>query len=328
MASNVTNVTRTTLSEIEYQEFLENDIPATIFLAFLSVVGTIGNTHTIVVYMLSPIMSNYSVRVFIIWHAFIDAAMQRKLTLSSICFFLCIKWDFFRNALNVAADLTACVFGMPFENFVLRYSYTFSSVGACKFFKFLNHISTGTSTLLLTAIAIERYKMVVKKSPILITNSQRSNAISGVLLALVLVLSIPAVVFYGLNNNKSKISGLSGKECRILSEYQNMRAAGCYYSIVLVIGLGCVVVCIISYGRILYEICSQKEWRKSQRKKSNSFSNSPSNIRSEVAQVTSSIQNEEFQINNLQTGCGNRTKKKCTNSSHNLGNAIQLTINL
>ncbi|CAG2254118.1 cholecystokinin receptor type A-like [Mytilus edulis] len=296
MASNVTNGTRSTLGEIEYQEFLDNDIPATIFLIFLSVVGTIGNTHTIVVYMLSPIMSNYSVRVFIIWIASID--------------------------------LTACLFGMPFENIVMRYSYTFSSVGACKFFKFLNHISTGASTLLLTAIAIERYKMVVKKSPILITNSQRSNAISAVLLVLVLVLSIPAVVFYGLNENKTKILGLSGKECRLLLEYQNIRNAGAYYSIVLVIGLVCVFVCIVSYGRILYEICSQREWRKSQREKSNSSSYSASNIRSEIAQVTSSIQNEELQIKKLQTGCGDKTKKKCIKSSHNLGNAIQLTINL
>ncbi|VDI63433.1 cholecystokinin B receptor [Mytilus galloprovincialis] len=296
MSSNGTNGTRTSLSEIEYEEFLDNCIPATIFLIFLSVVGTIGNIHTILVYMLSPIISNYSVRVLIIWIASID--------------------------------LTACIFGMPFENFVMRYNYTFASAGACKFFKFLSHISTGASTLLLTAIAIERYKIVVKNSPILITNSQRSNAISAFLLVLSVILSIPAVVFYGLNENKTKILGLSGMDCRILLEYQNIHNAGGYYSIVGSIGLVCVVVCIVSYGRILYEICTQKEWRKSLREKSNSSSISPSNIRSGVAQVTSSIQNEELQISELQTGCVDRTKKKSTNSSHNLGNAIQLTISL
>ncbi|XP_052086435.1 5-hydroxytryptamine receptor 2B-like [Mytilus californianus] len=296
MASNSTNGTHTNLREIEYQGFIEKDIPTALFLIFLSVIGTIGNIHTILVYILSPIMAKYSVRVFIIWLAFID--------------------------------LTASVFCMPFEIFDMRYDYTFSSEGACKFFKFLNHVVTGASSLLLTTIAIERYRIFVKNLPILITNSQRSNVISAVLVGVSMILSIPVLIYYGLNKNETNIFGLMGKECRFFSDYQNIRHIGVYYSIVSFIGLVCVVMCIFSYGKILHGICTRKEWRKSIRKKSVSSLNSTSDIRSGTTQLTSTIHNEAVKLNELQTGTCDRANRKSTRSSHNLGNSIRLTISL
>ncbi|XP_071141906.1 neuropeptide Y receptor type 5-like [Mytilus edulis] len=79
--------------------------------------------------MCNSIICKYSVRVFIIWLASID--------------------------------LTACLFCMPFEIFVIRYNYTFSSVVACKVFRFLSHMVTVASGCLLTSIAIERYKIIM-----------------------------------------------------------------------------------------------------------------------------------------------------------------------
>ncbi|XP_076084226.1 cholecystokinin receptor type A-like [Mytilus galloprovincialis] len=296
MAYNFTNGTHTSLREIEYQQFMDKDIPATLFLIFLSVIGTIGNIHTILVYMLSPIMAKYSVRVFIIWLAF--------------------------------NDLTACVVCMPFEIFDIRYDYTFSSDGACKFFKFLNHVVTGASCILLTLIAIERYRIFIKKLPVLITNIQKSNVISSVVVGFSMILSIPVLIYYGLNKKETNYVGLIGKECRFLLEYEKMKYLGSYYSIVLFIGLVCVAMCIFSYGRILHVICTRKEWRKSIRKKSVSSVISTSDIRSETTRVTSTIHNEAVELNKLQTGTCDRTNKKLTRSSHNLGNAIRLTISL
>ncbi|XP_052086624.1 olfactory receptor 4K17-like [Mytilus californianus] len=298
MAANFTNGTLTYLREIEYQRVLEKDIPATLFLIFLSVIGTIGNIHTILVYIyiLSTIMAKYSVRVFIIWLAFID--------------------------------LTACVFCMPFEIFDIRYDYTFSSVGACKFFKFLIHVVTGASSILLTTIAIERYRIFVKNEPILITNSQRSNVISSVLVGLCMILSIPVLIYYGVNEIETNIFGLMGEECKLHPMYKNIEYLGIYYSITLFIGLVCVVMCIVSYGRILQDICTRKKWRKSIRKRSVSSLNSTSDIRSGTTQITSTIQNEAVKLNKLQAGTCDRANKKSTRSSHNLGNAIRLTISL
>ncbi|XP_052086623.1 high-affinity lysophosphatidic acid receptor-like [Mytilus californianus] len=287
MASNFTNGTSLRLSEIEYQEFLDRGIPATIFLLFLSVVGTIGNIHTILVYLLSPIMAKYSVRVFIIWLAFID--------------------------------LTACLFCMPFEIFDIRYNYTFSSVGACKFFRFLNHIVTVASGCLLTSIAIERYRSIIKNLPVLFANSQRSTVISASLVGLSMILSIPAIILYGLNEKETSMFGRTTKDCRILSEYHSILNVGVYYSILVIIGSVGTVMCIVSYGRILCKICTRKDWRESLGKKTDSSSN----LSSETTKVISTIQNGEEKIMKVHI-----EKKKATRSSHNLGNAIQLTTSL
>lgn len=241
-------------------------------------------------------MVKYSVRVFIIWLASID--------------------------------LTACLLCIPFEIFDIRYDYTFASVGACKFFKFLNHIVTAYSTILLTTIAFERHKTIVKKLPISIANSKRSNVISAVLVGLSMVWSIPVLVFYGLNENETDFFGLSGKDCRLLSKYQYIGNAGVYYIITLVIGLVCVGMCIVSYGRILCQICTQKKWRKSLRKKPVPFFNSASDIRLGTTKVISTIENGEVKKNQVQTEIFDRPSKKSPRSSHNLGNATRLTISL
>ncbi|CAC5417954.1 CCKAR [Mytilus coruscus] len=296
MASNFTNGTFISLSEIEYKEFLDRGIPATIFLLFLSVGGTIGNLHTVLVYTLSPVMARYSVRVFIIWLSLVD--------------------------------LTSCLLCMPFEIFYIRYDYTFSSVGACKFFRFLNHIVAGASSCLLNAIAIERYKIIVKNLPVLFANSQRSNVISASLLGLSTILSIPALIFYGLNENETDIVGLTGKHCKILSEYHSIRYVGVYYSILVFIGSANVVLCIVSYGKILCKICTRKDWRESLGKKPDSSSNIPSEIRSGTTQVISTIPNGEEKINKEHIEISYSEKKKATRSKHNLGNAIRLTISL
>lgn len=260
MTSNFTNGTSLRLSEIEYQEFLDRGKPATIFLLFLSVVGTIGNVHIILVYLLSPIMSKYSVRLFIIWLAFID--------------------------------LTGSLFCMPFEIFDIRYNYTFSSVFACKFFRFLNHNVTLSSGCLMAAIAIERYKIIIKNLPVIFADSQRPNFISACLLGLSMILSIPAAIFYGLNEEETDIFGLTAKDCKILSEYHGIRYIGVYYSILVIIGSAGTVMCIGSYGRIMCKICTRKNWRASFRKNTDSRSNLPSY----TTKVKSTIQNVEEKI--------------------------------
>lgn len=250
MAFNFTNGTSIKLSEIEYQRFLDRGIPATIFLLFLSVVGTFGNIHTILVYMFSPIRAKYSVRLFIIWLASID--------------------------------LTACLICMPFEIFDIRYNYTFSTVGSCKFFRFLDHIVTIASGCLLTSIAFERYKIIVKNLPVVFAYSQRSNVISASLVGLSAIFSIPAVIFCGLNEKETYNFGLTGMDCTVFSEYQSILKIGVYYGTFVVIYSAGFVMCIFSYGRILCKICTQKDLRHSLGRKPDL----PSNIQSEKISET------------------------------------------
>ena len=102
---NNTNIQ--SLYEIDYEQFLNKDIPAVIFLTVLLFIGIVGNVHTLLVFSMSPVMAKLTVRIFILWLS--------------------------------ATDLIACVACIPFEIFDIRFSYTFSSGGVCKFFRFLNH---------------------------------------------------------------------------------------------------------------------------------------------------------------------------------------------
>ncbi|CAC5391644.1 unnamed protein product [Mytilus coruscus] len=137
--------------------------------------------------------------------------------------------------------------------------------------------------------------------------------------------TIPAVIFYGLNEKETDIFGLTGKDCKILSEYTSIRLCRSLLQFtIIIIGSAGTVICIVSYGRILCKICTRKDWRESSGKKPDSSSKLPS----ETTNVISTFQNGEEKINKVHIKISNIEKKKATRSSHNLGNAIQLTISL
>jgi hypothetical protein len=235
---NNTNIQ--SLYEIDYEQFLNKDIPAVVFLTVLSFIGIVGNVHTLLVYSMSPVMAKLTVRIFILWLS--------------------------------ATDLIACVACIPFEIFDIRFSYTFSSGGACKFFRFLNHAMTLSSGGLLTAIAIERYKINNRIQ----TQQNRNpcvalNIASLVVVAISIVMSIPAFVFYGLNIKETGISGLTGTDCTVLSEYQHMRTTGVYTGIVILLSTACCVICAVVYGKILFVICVQMKKERKDKAKSNNY---------------------------------------------------------
>lgn len=292
MALDLTNGTYTSLSDIEYERFLDQGIPATICLSFLCIIGTIGNIHMILIFKISPVMAKYSIRVFIIW-----------LSLT---------------------DLIACLFCMPLEIYNIRYSYSTSTSG-CKFFIFLFHVVALASSGFWTTIAVERYRIIVKKEPILFLNSQKSNnVISVFLVGVSMAFSIPVVIFFGPNEIKTGTPGVPGKDCTVLTQYLNIHNAGMYYIIILsTLCSVFAIVCIVSYARILWDICNGIKTRKSLRGKSNSSFNSATHIRFRNDNVNSSIQNEEIQTIHIPAEIAYRTT-----ASHNLKNALRLTVGL
>jgi len=184
---------------------------------------------------------------------------------------------------------TLCI---PFEIFDIRFSYTFSSVGACKCFRFLNHAVTLSSWGLLTAIAIERYKINNR----LQTRQSRNlfvalNIASLVVVAISIAISIPVFVFYGLSIKETGISDLTGTDCTVLSEYQHMHTADVYTGIVIILSIACSVICAVVYGKLLFVICVQmKKERKDMAKSSNYEMDISSELTSKDTQQVSSIQ--------------------------------------
>jgi hypothetical protein len=251
---NNTNIQ--SLYEIDYEQFLNKDIPAVIFLTVLAFIGFVGNVHTLLVYYMSPVMANVSVRVFI----------------------LCLS----------ATDLIACVACIPFEIVDIRFKYTFSSVGACKFFRFFNHMVTFSSGGLLTAIAIERYKINFTDKRL---QTRQIRKVSLVVVAISIVISIPLLVFSGLTINETGISGLTGTDCTVLPEYYHMNTAGVYTGIVTILSTACFGTCAVAYGKILFVIYVQiKKDRKDKAKSSNHKMDISSELTSKETQQVSSSQ--------------------------------------
>ena len=258
ITDNITNIQ--SLYEIEYEQFLNIGIPSVIFLTVLSFVGIVGNVHTLLVYSMSPVMAKLTVRIFILW-------------------------------LSVT-DLIACVVCIPFEIFDIRFDYTFSSVGVCKFFRFLNHVVTLSSGGLLTAIAIERYKI----SNRIQTRQNRNpfvalNIASLVVVAISIVMSIPTFVFYGLYIKETSISNLTGTDCAVLPEYYDMSTVGAYIGIVILLSTAGCGICAVVYGKILFGICIQmKKERKNRAKSSNHKMDISSELTSKETQQVSTNQ--------------------------------------
>ena len=235
-----TNTNIQSLYEIEYEQFLNKDIVSVVILILLSFIGIVGNVHTLLVYSMSPVMATLTVRIFILWLS--------------------------------ATDLIACMACIPFEIFDIRFDYTFSSGGACKFFRFLNHAVALSSGGLLTAIAIERYKI----SNRIQTQQSRIPFValhiaSLVVVAISIAMSTPAFVIYGLKIKETGISGLNGTDCAALSEYYNMSTVGVYAGIAILFSTACGVTCAVVYGKLLFVICVQMKKERKDKAKSNNY---------------------------------------------------------
>jgi flagellar biosynthesis component FlhA len=74
-----------------------------------------------------------------------------------------------------------------------------------------------------------------------------------------------------LNIKETGISGLTGTDCTVLSEYQNMRTAGVYTGIVILLSTACCVICAVVYGKILFVICVQMKKERTDKAKSNNY---------------------------------------------------------
>ena len=247
------------LDEIDYKQFLRKDIPATIFLTFIAITGTIGNIHTLLVYGLSPLMANITVRIFIMWLA--------------------------------GTDLVACLFCVPFEIFDIRYSYTFSSSGACKFFRSLNHVVTLASGGILTAIAIERFEISKNHNarvPLFLKSPKAFHIISGIILGVSILLSIPGLVFYGTTiKDIPEHPGLTGRDCTILSKYKNIRTALPYAGVVVLLSTICCIICVAIYTKILRVILNQmRKERDKQKKQIPTKAESSTDLRSQETSVS------------------------------------------
>ncbi|XP_060066829.1 cholecystokinin receptor type A-like [Ylistrum balloti] len=209
------------LSDVEFDLFIQNDVPVVIYLAVLCVIGVVGNAHAVTVYSCRYKPSNH--RTFVLWLA--------------------------------SVDLTASLLCMPFESFDIRYNLTFSIVPLCKLFKALNYFVSTCSGFLLGVIAVERYrKICVPLGTQLTLRAAQCACLVATLVAM--GLSIISGVVYGVVSKQvPSYLNLTGTECTVMEKYKETSLFKGYSVFLLFISTVVFILCIFTYsfvGRILY----------------------------------------------------------------------------
>lgn len=214
------NATLPSLDELEWNKFLDKYIPVAVYLTILCIVGSVGNIHAFLVYSLRYKPSNH--RTFVVWLA--------------------------------AVDFIACSCSIPFEIIDARFNYTFTSVGACKFFRFLNHFVTLSSGILLGVIAVERYRKACVPMGRQLSAKEAKYA-CFITVVVSFVMSLPVLVLYGPTLKPTKkYPELIGFDCTVLAQYKKAFFK-VYTSILLVLCTTIFIICVVTYtfiGRVLY----------------------------------------------------------------------------
>lgn len=113
------------LEELNHEE-AKQYVGGIIFVTIIMIIGIIGNLHVLFVYTFRMKPSNH--RIFILSLAVLD--------------------------------MITCTVGMPFIIVDLRNPLTFTMISACKVLRFLNYFICISSALILTIIAIDRYRKI------------------------------------------------------------------------------------------------------------------------------------------------------------------------
>lgn len=265
-STDTENVSHISLEEFEYNQFIEEDLIVVSYLVLLSVVGTIGNGHSLLVYSLRYKSSNH--RTFVLWLSVVD--------------------------------LIACCLSIPFEIYDLRYSYTFYAAVPCKIFRFLNHFVSMGSGLLLGVIALERHRKVCTPFK---QQMDEKCAMKACIITVVVavVLSIPAFVFYGsADKYTDSVPVLMGSDCTVLAPFKNSVYFYAYSGLFLIISTVIFIICVIAYlfvGRVMYnQMIFRKTAQIVRKKNSNGLSTTNSHENGGFVGEDESSMNTEMRV--------------------------------
>ncbi|KAL3890013.1 hypothetical protein ACJMK2_002318 [Sinanodonta woodiana] len=153
-------------------------VPLLIYLLLISIIGIGGNGLVCYIYKTKYRLSN------------------------SQSFILCLS----------AIDLFACFIVVPLEFFTILRQFHFEAVWACKMSRFSNTLVTMSSSFLLLAIAVDRYRKVCKSFGWQISsNAARALCVASILAGL--AVSWPALILYGKKSFIVQEFNITATEC-------------------------------------------------------------------------------------------------------------------
>ena len=219
----MTNATNASIPDIEWNFFLHSRLTSAVILGLLSVAGTIGNIHVLIVYS--------------------------KFKTSKLRHFILVL------ALN---DLIGSAITIPLSIIDIRFPMTMKSSIYCKIIRCLTYNATMTSGLLLAVVAFERYRKVCH--PFGTQMTLRQLKISCLVVFCVsLALATPPLFLYDSVPTDVKLHPElnGGKMCGPRETAQTIP----YFSGLLIIGTTVVIVETIFYIFIVLSVCEWKKYK-------------------------------------------------------------------
>lgn len=202
------------LEELNTEE-AKQYIGGVVFVTLIMIVGIVGNAHVLYVYSFRMKPSNH--RLFI-------------LTLAVL-------------------DTITCLIGMPFIIVDLRNPLTFTMVSACKVLRFVNYFICASSALLLTVIAVDRYRKICVPLGKQISRGLAKGLIL-VCLGVALVLSWPAPVLYGHGSVNTTNPNITGVRCYTQDIFKDTKYQAYFNAVLILVVFGVLGILVVLYSLI------------------------------------------------------------------------------
>ncbi|XP_060569516.1 orexin receptor type 2-like [Ruditapes philippinarum] len=210
-AETTMNVNIVQLNATELLKYL----PVTIILLIIMCVGIAGNI--LVIYIYKSKFKRSSARVYILSLAF--------------------------------ADLTVCIFGIPYHVLDLTQILTYPNKYLCKVFSYFIGACTFSSIFILLVVGLDRYLKVCRPLKRQIVDfGDRKACIIAVLVAI--AISVPNGIIYGHSSVNTGVNNHTGIECFIDDDYQGSSLVFGYLVFNMFVFLISVVILIIFYTLI------------------------------------------------------------------------------
>lgn len=197
-------------------------IPVIAYMLILTIVGTFGNILVCCVYC-------------------------TKATKTASTFFILAL---------ATLDLLTCLIGMPTEITDLRYPYMFKATAACKMLRFTESVTTIGSSVVLIAVAIDRYRRICKLGRMI--SVACAKRISIVAMMLGVLLSWPAVFIFGRSTTFLHPEIPPGVDCSTDDSMRKTHYPSMYYGFLGLLFICCTVFFSITYCSVGLQIWRQK----------------------------------------------------------------------
>jgi hypothetical protein len=153
-------------------------------------------------------------------------------------------------------DLLNCIIGMPNEIVDLRYPYMFYSSIACKVLRTIEYISTVGSTVVLLAVAVDRYNRICNLGKHMSSEKARKVCIAAIVIGVLTAWPVP--ILGGLSKVDVNIDYAKAVDCSIDENMRETIYPPILYGLLGIYFVCCIIFFGIAYTRIIVFVKKRK----------------------------------------------------------------------